>query len=382
MVSHVKILVDLTALDSLDWGGVSNYAIRVLKGFEQNGIGEISLLIKEGIYQVIKEMFPQFNIIVLPIASKRWLRRMKLLGIVNSWMWKQAVDKSHCDIYYSPVPSFFHFWKIKKIRIETIHDLQGLRVYTGKVKFLLWLQTPLLLYNSDAIISISKYVKNDILETYRFIPKSKIHVIYNSVIVYPETKDSLLVKVDGPFILYVNSLMEYKNVITLIEAFHLLKDNISHFLLIIGKPTAYWQNAILPLIEHYDLKERVIHLWDVSDVNLAWYYRNANLFITTSLFEGFGYTPIEASIYKVPVISTKETALYETTMGAVNYYEPAKSANALRNKILDVLKTPPTQIELEKISSQMKFEYDYIKQAAEVYSYITSTYRTFTLKSR
>lgn len=377
----MKILVDLTAIDSLDWG-VSIYATRLLKGFEQNGIREISLLIKKEMYQVIKEKFPNFNIIILPVTSIQWFRRVHLLGIVNCWMWKQTVEKSDCNIYYSPVPSIFHFWKIKKIRVQTIHDLQGLKVYTGKQKLLQHLLTPLLLYNSDAIISISEYVKHDILKTYRFISKSKIHVIYNSVIVHPEKIDSFSVKVGGPFILYVNSLMEYKNIATLIEAFYLVKDDISHFLLIIGKPTAYWQNTIIPLIEHYGLGERIIHLWDVSDANLAWYYKNTNLFITTSLLEGFGYTPIEAAIYKVPVISTKETALYETTMGAVNYYEPAKSANSLRNKILEVLKTPPTQVELEQISNKMKFKYDYIKQAEEIYNYIISTYRTVTLKSR
>lgn len=377
----MKILVDLTAIDSLDWG-VSIYATRLLKGFEQNGIREISLLIKKEMYQVIKEKFPNFNIIILPVTSIQWFRRVHLLGIVNCWMWKQTVEKSDCNIYYSPVPSIFHFWKIKKIRVQTIHDLQGLKVYTGKQKLLQHLLTPLLLYNSDAIISISEYVKHDILKTYRFISKSKIHVVYNSVIVHPEKIDSFSVKVGGPFILYVNSLMEYKNIATLIEAFYLVKDDISHFLLIIGKPTAYWQNTIIPLIEHYGLGERIIHLWDVSDANLAWYYKNTNLFITTSLLEGFGYTPIEAAIYKVPVISTKETALYETTMGAVNYYEPAKSANSLRNKILEVLKTPPTQVELEQISNKMKFKYDYIKQAEEIYNYIISTYRTVTLKSR
>lgn len=67
----------------------------------------------------------------------------------------------------------------------------------------------------------------------------------------------------------------------------------------------------------------------IDDQLLAQYYQFADLFIHPSLLEGFGYPPIEAAIHKTPVLTTKETALYESTMGILNYYEPATDSQAL-----------------------------------------------------
>lgn len=37
--------------------------------------------------------------------------------------------------------------------------------------------------------------------------------------------------------------------------------------------------------------------------------RSADVFISPSLYEGFGYTPVEAAMCGTPVICTRETAL-------------------------------------------------------------------------
>lgn len=51
-------------------------------------------------------------------------------------------------------------------------------------------------------------------------------------------------------------------------------------------------------------------------------YSNASLFVSPSLMEGFGFTPIEAAIHCVPVVCTKETALYETTKASSTTMNP------------------------------------------------------------
>ena len=52
-------------------------------------------------------------------------------------------------------------------------------------------------------------------------------------------------------------------------------------------------------------------------------------------------TPIEAMAAECPVISSKETSLYEVTQGLVNYYEPATDAD----RLADVMKTTLQKID-------------------------------------
>lgn len=365
----MNILFDLSAITDIYWG-VSIYAFRILKGFNDNNIHNVTLLLNSDTSEKIRKLFPQYKFIILPNQKNKFLFLLKVKSLVDSYNWKKSIDKSGCDVLYSPAASIFYFWKLKIKRVQTIHDLQGLRIYTGtsllKHKFF----TPFILTNSDSIITISDYVKNDVLKTYRFLQSSKIKTIYNSVIIdnsiyVPEKKYE--------YILYVNALKKYKNVLTLIKAYALAKENISHKLVIVGKPTNYWDNYVMPIIKSNNLTNDIILISEISEDELTRYYKNASLFITTSLNEGFGYTPIEAAICCTPVLSTKETALYETTLGIVNYYEPAMDYVSLKNRMVEILTNPPTKDTLENISEIFKTKYNYIYQAKEIYEYIISS---------
>lgn len=154
----------------------------------------------------------------------------------------------------------------------------------------------------------------------------------------------------------------------MVKAFIELKDTISHKLVVVGKSTDYWEKEILPIIVESGIQDRIVHLSHyVSDEEIARLYRSADVFISPSLYEGFGYTPVEAAMCGTPVICTRETALPEVTMGLVNYYEPALDHIALKNKIMEVLKNYPTKEQLKVISDTFKAQYDNAMQARKIY---------------
>ena len=91
-------------------------------------------------------------------------------------------------------------------------------------------------------------------------------------------------------------------------------------------------NEMVLFIEQNNLKNRVKLFIRIPTANRNWLLKNAKLFVTPSLYEGFGRTPVEAAMCRVSVISTKETSLFDATMGLVNYVENAKDENIISRK--------------------------------------------------
>ena len=96
---------------------------------------------------------------------------------------------------------------------------------------------------------------------------------------------------------------------------------------------------------------------------MRYVYDNACLFVTPSLHEGFGFTPLEAAICEAPVISSMCESLPEVTMGLVHYYEPAEDDQALANAIHNVLTNKPSKKELKCIAARYRDAYSPSRQA-------------------
>lgn len=355
----MKVLMDLSALREKAATSMDIYALRLLSGFSRTKLDfDLVLLVNVDGYQLVSRDFPQFESIILKEYSGG-SSKIKIPGfrlVYNMYLWVKMVNQSGCDLLYEPYTDIKKCWKVRLKKLQTIHDIHGEKVTDGVERLYYWCFTRILLFTSDYFISISDFVQNEIKKTC-FAKNKYIETIHNSISVVEEDVTSL--SLNCRYILYVNTLRKYKNVITLVQAFNLIKNEIPHSLIILGKPTEYWNDVIFPYIQQHELSNRVLLISRyVSDSELASIYKHADLFVTTSLFEGFGYTPIEAAIYKVPVISSKETALFETTMGMLNYYEPAFDYNNLANKMKEVLISPPTQEVLESVSIHFRKAYD------------------------
>ena len=127
--------------------------------------------------------------------------------------------------------------------------------------------------------------------------------------------------------------------------------------MIVGRTTQYWTQVIEPLLKQNDIMDRVIHLENISDNELRYVYENAELFVTSSLREGFGYTPIEAAICCCPVISTRCESLPDVTRNKVFYYNNPTDEAELCNLIRVVLHDRPDIEVLKSISDEFRSLY-------------------------
>lgn len=140
------------------------------------------------------------------------------------------------------------------------------------------------------------------------IDRSKIKVIYNPVYKpYSEDPKSTLVplsKLAGSnkrFIIGAGRLTVQKDFETLVKAFYLVKQNIEDVMLIIlGEGPL--RNSLKRLISDLGLHQDVLLLGYVS--NPQYYISQADLFVLSSKWEGFGVVIVEAMGVGTPIVST------------------------------------------------------------------------------
>ena len=362
----MRVLFDLTFIDPKSFSGVVIYTLRLLKGCQESEKkNDIILLVTEKNIDFIKKEFNAFQSIPIQIKKTVFLTRFYFL---TGYIYKNAINKiikkNNISLFFSPFLQIGGLFTNIIPQVGVLHDAQGyiLSKNNGLKGLVYRFFISRLLNKINEIVTISNFSKHSIIKEISSLQTS-ISVIYNSVEISIVEKNTTF-KDNVPYILYINTLMPYKNLETLVRAFAILKDSISHKLIIKAKELPYWHKTIMPLLSEFNITDRVFLIQEkYSDSKLASLYSDADLFVSPSLMEGFGFTPIEAAMHQIPVISSKESALFETTLGLLNYYEPADNFKELAYVIDKTLINKPSKEELIKISDCFKQTYSAKQQA-------------------
>ena len=351
----MNLLIDMSCINAKNiYASIPAYIIKLADAFHSNGISGITLLADISLFKTFSQRYPNYKIHI--IKRNYFLYRIPVISdLYSRYTYKKALSKINCNtVLIASDQDRGTTAEIKQKKIVAIHDLKGIKT-NSRIQNLKNLKFYKRLANQASnIIAISKYTKNDVIQ-YLSIPENKIHIIPNSV-----TLTESRTKVDGlpnKYILYVNTLQPHKNIQTLIVAYIKSKFKDDYKLVVVGKETVFWEKQILPLIKQNRLERNIVHLQNLSNEELRYVYENASLFVTTSLHEGFGYTPIEAAMCEIPVISSTSEALKDSTQGLLNYYEPANDSFALTKKIDEIISTPPTKENLHTIAEKFKKDY-------------------------
>ncbi|MBU1046187.1 glycosyltransferase [Patescibacteria group bacterium] len=159
-----------------------------------------------------------------------------------------------------------------------------------------------LLYpKADKIIANSENVKRDLIIVSK-IPKDKIKVIYNPKFIEDikeKSQNGVWEYPDKFKILAIGRLGSQKDFTTLIKAFALVKKEIDAQLIILGEGGK--RENLERQIQDSNLKD--VYLEGFVQ-NPYFYMANSDIFISTSLWEGFSNVLIEAGILGLPIIAT------------------------------------------------------------------------------
>ncbi len=239
------------------------------------------------------------------------------------------------DLYFEP--NFIPMLRVKsRAVITTVHDLSFLRRdWLPEHRYLFFKENfPKYLGRSDAFVVPSEFVKGELVEVFG-IDTGKVRVIYHGIddsVFFPSQSEK------EKFILFVGSLQPRKNLKALLDAYKLLPDYVRREfkLKIVGAES--WKSSDL-FKGIRKLGDRVEVMDSVrSDEELAKLYRKAYLFVFPSLYEGFGFPPLEAMACGCPVAVSNVSSLPEVCGDAALYFnprEPEEVSQAMQRLIED-----------------------------------------------
>jgi glycosyltransferase involved in cell wall biosynthesis len=208
--------------------------------------------------------------------------------------------------------------------VATIHDLAPFHVpkkYDWKRMFYGRVVVRWLARRQDRIIAVSHNTAADITKFFG-LPERRIEVVHNGLEhdrFYPGSTDGakqwVAAKFDlqGPFFLYLARLEHPgKNHLRLITAFDRFKTTThSRWKLVLGGSDWHGADTIHAAIAASPQRQHIRSLGFVPDANLPELYRAADAFVYPSLYEGFGFPPLEAMACGCPVISSTRGSLGE-----------------------------------------------------------------------
>ncbi len=336
---------------------------------------DITLFVNYNHEKFFRERFPKYKLYVLhffPLTILHKLTHKKFKGtkyLKKLGIFKRKLEKNF-DVVWFPYCVDYTFVKTKVPSLCTIHDI--FRVH--KNGFEGW---DFITDKNCTLTTVSDYTKNDIIKTFSLDEKrgSAIKKIPNSIVFDVSNQNKISALLGKKYILNLNAYIEKKNPMTLLKSFNLIKNDIKEDLVFCG---GYKEETVFADMIDYiainNLSERVKMLFRISDEERNWLLANASLFVTPSLFEGFGRTPVEAAICKVSVISTKETSLFEATMGLCNYVNNATDENELASLIKEKISNPDSPEKLTSISQSLANNYEPTQLAKKYKELLTQNY--------
>jgi len=243
--------------------------------------------------------------------------------------WEQLGLRYSCfidklDLLYSPIAEGILFPRIPQI--ITVHDLLPFHYPSLLPRWVPYYEyfLPGLIKGSTAVVCVSEFTRQEVLERYPSIPEEKLKVIHGGVDLerfHPCSPGVIKERYElNDYLLCVGEVRPYKNIENVFRALELWSDGPQLAISgnIFGKHKAKLEN----LASSLNIENRVIWLGYVPDDLLPNLYSEATAFIFPSLYEGFGLPLVEAMACGCPTLSSNMASLPEIGGKAAHFFDP------------------------------------------------------------
>jgi glycosyltransferase involved in cell wall biosynthesis len=186
---------------------------------------------------------------------------------------------------------------------------------------------------ANAIVCVSETTRRDLLQFYEVDPRRAVAIL-SGLGTLPAAEP--IAGLPERYILFVSTIEPRKNLTALLDAYESLraKGAYTGSLVVVGR-IGWKSESLIPRLQ----RPGIVHLDYVAARQLATVYKNAEVFVFPSLYEGFGFPLLEAMAHGIPTIAARSSSLPEVGGDAALYFDP-KSPAELESQLERLLHDP------------------------------------------
>jgi len=314
-----------------------------------------------------------------PLVSRPWPSHIRLVFMRTGWIaflgqieLAFVLARLAADVFHSP--SFIVPFLSSIPLVTTIHDLNHVVLAENyslvhRLYYSVFLAQKVRL--ARAVITVSHFSKAEIVRFFG-IPESLVRVVYNGISetffshrarTTPQEFEDFRARFELPerYVLGMGNRKPHKNIARLVEAWCVLKDAPPLVLL-----TEY-DEQLLRIAARAGKKHMLYFLRFVSNAELPFVYSLAAAFVYPSLYEGFGFPPLEAAACGVPVVVSDRSSLPEVMDSGAIFVNPEDILDIGRG-IEEALARTPRVNEIVERGRLKAAEYSWARVAEETLS--------------
>lgn len=350
------------------WGGAGNHVRRICELLKDY----VDLTLITATYGQPKVAFELENLAKLHINNYVLLLAQYLTGL-------RLLQPRPCDIVHIHVPHAF-IPNGNSIKVSTFHVVwsqysralknhRPISIFDIQVPWMnrrLLNTEKLLAQNSDAVVAVSRSVKNELVASYDVDPE-RIHVIYNGIDIR-QFRDDNGKRED--IILFVGRQTTHKGLPYLIEAFSkFVRYHTSYKLVLVGEQLeGRIDSSLVELSRKLGIENKVEFTGRVHDADVRRLMAKSRCLVLPSLAESFGMAILEAMASGTPVIASDVGGIPELVRDKYNglLVPPAKT-----DRLADALETLASDVTLQKEFARRG------KETCRMFSWAEAASKTF-----
>lgn len=368
----MRLFFDNQIFLSQNFGGISRYFTEIISGLKQYGNVEIEYNLwhcENAHFKESKLPFTSYGNFLPSFNFKGKGRVKKLLHHQNEYQQKVKLQKRNYDLF---VPTYYDPYFLDFIGdtpyVLTVYDMihELFPMYFANDQETLVQTKKLLIKKATKIIAISESTKSDIVRLNPEVDKSKIEVVHLSHSI-KEGIDKVL-PLPKKYILFVGNRRIYKNFKFFLETVTPLLRREKELHLVCTGPT--FTDDELWCFREQGVEKQLFH-FKATDEELKNLYRDAQVFVFPSEYEGFGIPILEAMASGCPVIASATSSFPEVAGEAALYFNLGDQAG-LAEALEKVIFNPEIKNQLREKGYEQVKKFSWDKTAKGCYEVFKS----------